>query len=492
MTLVSEAIASHARQHPTRPALLGADQALGYAQLHSQVSRTADQLLLSGARCLAIDLDNGPLWAILDLAAQLAEITLVPIPAYFSAGQLRHTLECAGVEAVICENPRRYTGLDGMNSTVTPWELAGGIRYRVSLAPSTASALPMGTSKITFTSGSTGTPKGVCLSAQGMERVCTALAAVTAASASDRHLCLLPLPTLLENIGGLYVPLLAGACTILPPLADVGLNGSSQLDPQRMAAALAEHEASTAITVPAMLRCLLAALAAGAPRPQALRYLAVGGAAIAPQLLEQAEALGLPVRQGYGLSECASVVAVNSPADNRIGSVGGPLPHVQLEFADDGEILIRDPGFLGYLGSDEASDGLWPTGDLGRLDADGFLHLTGRKKNIFITAFGRNVSPEWVEAELTAQPALLQATVFGEGRPWNSAVIVSRASDAEVETALAAANAGLPDYAQVRRWLRASTPFLPDNGQATANGRPRRDAIHTRYAGALEALYAKE
>jgi long-subunit acyl-CoA synthetase (AMP-forming) len=127
---------------------------------------------------------------------------------------------------------------------------------------------------------------------------------------------------------------------------------------------------------------------------------------------------------------------------------------------------------------------------LGRLDADGFLHVEGRRKHVLITSFGRNVAPEWPEAELLAGAALAQAAVFGEGRPQLCAVLVPApaASDAAIAEQVGAANARLPDYARIGQWVRAETPFAPRNGLATANGRVRRDAVWERYRERFDAL----
>ena len=146
--------------------------------------------------------------------------------------------------------------------------------------------------------------------------------------------------------------------------------------------------------------------------------------------------------------------------------------------------------FLGYVG-EAPRDPLAAvaTGDTGYLDADGFLHLDGRKKNLFVTAYGRNVAPEWVERELCLMPAILQAAIFGEARPFNVAVIVSRAPDPQVEAALSAVNAALPDYARVTAWLRADAPFSVANSQLTPNGRLRRAAILAAYGERINRFY---
>jgi pyrroloquinoline quinone (PQQ) biosynthesis protein C len=318
----------------------------------------------------------------------------------------------------------------------------------------------------------------VCLGAAQQHALAQALAAATRPLALERHLCLLPLPVLLENVAGARTALLAGADCVLPPLASVGLTGATGFDPLACLAAIEREQAESVILLPQMLLALTAALEAGAPRPARLRFAAVGGAKVAPALIERARAAGLPVYEGYGLTECGSVVALNLPDADRPGSVGRPLAHVRVEIGGDREIVVCGER----------------TGDLGRLDDDGFLYVDGRRKHVLITSFGRNVAPEWPEAELTAGGAIAQAAVFGEARAQLCAVIVPRtagATDAALAAEVRRVNARLPDYARIALWLRADAPFGAADGLATANGRVRRDAVWSRYAGRLESLYAQ-
>ena len=219
-------------------------------------------------------------------------------------------------------------------------------------------------------------------------------------------------------------------------------------------------DATTLILVPQQLLALVRAIEAGAAAPASLRVVAVGGASVSPRLIHRAVALGLPVYEGYGLSECGSVVALNRAGAARPGSVGRPLPGVDIQVSDRGELVVSGRGYLGYVGEvPRAADAPVATGDLGHFDADGYLHLDGRSKNLIVTAFGRNVSPEWIERELTVAPAITQAAVFGDGRVSLSAVIASTASDDEIDAAVAAVNAMLPDYARITHWLRAEPSF---------------------------------
>ncbi len=477
MSLVLEALTRHACVRGHALAVQGGAASLTYHALHRAVLRTAEYLRRRGVRVMGLALDNGPAWAVWDLAAQHAGITVVPVPEFFTSEQRLHMLADAGVQAVVELGDDRLLPVAGC-----AWR---------ALRPD-AVQVPAHTAKVTYTSGTTGRPKGVCLTQGAIDRVVKSLAEAVAAETSDRHLALLPLAVLLENIGGLYVPLYAGATALLEPLSRVGVTGSSGLAPERMLAALDTTRATTAIMVPALLEAVLRAMSQGLTAPAGLRYLAVGGATVSPHLLARARALGLPAYQGYGLSERASVVAVNRPGDDDPATVGRPLGHVRLGLAGDGEVLVHAEGFLGYLGDAPPADPWWPTGDLGRLDEHGRLHIVGRKKDVFITAFGRNVSPAWIEAELTAEAAITQAAVFGEARPRNVAVLVSSAPDGVIEAALARANRRLPDYAHVHRWLRADEPFTPANGLATCNGRVRRPAIAARYAACIASLFDEE
>lgn len=493
-------ILEQCQRQPGAIALAGVEHSLTYHDLAVTLAQASAQLNTLPGKVIGLALDNSPLWAVLDLAGLHAGATIIPLPFFFSAEQIAHSIRDAGISSILTDQPEQYQKLlsaAGIETeSVTRHEVSGLPYCEIRLRSIAARPLPVGTVKVTYTSGTTGHPKGVCLSADALQQVATSLLQATRGKPADRHVCVLPLATLLENLAGVYVPLLAGATCHLLPLAQVGLSGSSGLDIKKMLAALIQCRATTTILTPQLLHALVAAIAAGHPAPAQLRFVAIGGAPVSTRLLEQAEILGVPVFEGYGLSECASVVALNTEAERCIGSVGKPLPHARIKFAADGEIMVAGATLLGYTRQPEFTDEFWPTGDIGHLDDRGFLHLTGRKKNIFITSFGRNVSPEWVERELTLHPAIAQAAVFGEARPWNVAVIVPRGNSPEtiaaVEQAIAEANHVLPDYARVKYWLPAQTPFLPQNGQLTANGRLKREAIWALYQSGIEQLYKEK
>ncbi len=443
-----------------------------------------------GAHRVALALDNGADWVAWDLALLASGRVCVPVPGFFSPQQQAHVLDSAGIDTLIGD-PAVAARVEGFAAVTDDGAAAKtGVGSIFRRTPRSVPALPTGTVKITYTSGTTGQPKGVCLDAAAQLAVARSLAAVSTACAVERHLCVLPLATLLENVGGVYAAFLAGACVDVVPQSELGLSGASGFDVARFMRTLHARQPHSLILLPQLLLALVAAVEQGAEPPASLRFAAVGGARVAPGLLRRAEALGIPAFEGYGLSECASVVCVNTPGARRIGTVGRPLAHAAVRLAADGEVEVRGARMLGYLG-ESAPTGDWlPTGDLGHFE-DGFLVLHGRKKHQFVTAFGRNVNPEWVEAELAEQAPIAQAWVHGEALAANFAVIVPRraeCSDDEVDAAIAATNAVLPDYARVQRWLRADAPFTPANGLLTANGRLRRAALAERYLARIAAV----
>lgn len=474
-----DALRSKLVRHGARPALRGEGEEISYARLLEAIAERRGVLEAVGARRVALALDNGPQWALWDLALLAGGQVCVPLPGFFSPTQQMHVLDSAGIDTLIVDPAAASATLFAGFVPVAP-----GILQRT---PLQLPALPAGTAKITYTSGSTGQPKGVCLSAAAQLAVAHSVAQIGEGGAVERHLGVLPLATLLENIAGLYAGLLAGARVELLPMRTIGFSGGGGFDPARFLQTLHAHRPHSLILLPQMLLALVGAAEQGHALPAGLRFVAVGGGQVSPRLLQRAEALGLPVYEGYGLSECASVVCLNTPSARRIGTVGRPLPHAGVRIGDDGEVQVRGARMLGYLGEappDALAAEAWlGTGDLGHFD-DGFLVLHGRRKHQFITAYGRNVNPEWVEAELVQQGAIAQAWVHGEACPENLAVLVPRradCSDVELEAAVAAANAGLPDYACAHRWLRAEAPFTLANGLLTANGRLRRAALAAHY-----------
>lgn len=470
MSAVLEAIARQAGQAGDRTALTDGESVLSYRQLEDAIARAADELQARcpGTKPVATIMDNSAAWVVLDLALVRLARVHIPLPPFFTDAQRQHALASAGAGHLIMPAPAAPEALQ-----------ICGTSLRVLALDLPAVPLPPATAKITYTSGSTGTPKGVCLSQAMMEETAQTICSVVGAEHAKLHLAVLPLAVLLENIAGLYAVLLAHGAYACPPLGSIGFEKPFAPDFLSLADGLRRSEATSAILVPELLRGLVGALAATRQTLPSLRFLAVGGASVSPRLLAQAAMLGLPVHEGYGLSEAGSVVTLNRPGKARPGTAGPFLPHVAAQISSDGELIITHPVFLGYVGGGAAPTHL-ATGDVVELDGGGHVAIRGRKSNTIITGFGRNISPEWVERELLAQPAIRQAMVYGDGSASLSALIVPMATDVttnEVASAVAAANGQLPEYAAVQNW-RLVGPFTPLNGQLTANGRLRRQAIH--------------
>ncbi|MBJ7556206.1 AMP-binding protein [Marinomonas spartinae] len=461
-------------------ALESSQQSLTYQQLADAVTARQTWLQAQSIQTLAIAMDNCVEWVLFDLACQQAGLCCVPVPSFFSPAQTSHLLTQSGIELLLTEDSSEQTN-------ETPFQQVFMQRFQVDTPP----VMPQGTHKITFTSGTTGSPKGVCLSTQSQQTVAQSLAE-TVAIPQVRHLCLLPLTTLLENVAGVYAPLLVGGTVILASQSDRGFSGSRLTQPQNMLALISQQQPHSVILVPELLSLFVGACLQGWQPPSSLQFIAVGGGKVAPGLLNKARALGLPVYQGYGLSECASVVALNTPQEEVLSSAGKVLPHNQLRIEDD-ELIVSGNLFLGYLNQ---PDSFYPqevhTGDLVRLDQH-FLTIEGRRKNVLINSFGRNISPEWVEAELMATGCFREVLVFGDALPCCGALLTplhEAISEQQIAHCLQITNQGLPDYAQIVHWITLSQPFISIDGLVTATGKPIRDKILTHFQQEIAALYA--
>ncbi|MGH6995964.1 MAG: AMP-dependent synthetase/ligase, partial [Stellaceae bacterium] len=250
-----------------------------------------------------------------------------------------------------------------------------------------------------------------------------------------------------------------------------------------------------------------------------LRAMVSGGAALNPEIGRFFLALGLRLLQGYGQTEAAPVISANPPDRIKIDTVGLPVVGVQIGFAEDGEILVRGDNVMkGYWNDAEATaralaDGWLHTGDVGRLDNEGFLVITDRKKDFIKTSGGEMVAPARIEGCLTLQPEIGQAMVAGDRQPYLVAVLVpsqhlidesarrNRAANTPLvdrpdirealAAALARANASLAPFERIRRFLVANEPFTTANHQMTPTLKIRRHVIRQAYDEALSALYEK-
>jgi long-chain acyl-CoA synthetase len=230
-----------------------------------------------------------------------------------------------------------------------------------------------------------------------------------------------------------------------------------------------------------------------------------GAAPISVETLRFLHGLGIPLMEVWGMSETSGAATCCTPEANRVGTVGKPIPGVDVKLGDDGEIFVRGPILLsGYLQPDGSvaspldSEGWLATGDVGTLDADGYLTITDRKKELIITSGGKNIAPTLIESHLTAHPAIGFAAAIGDRRPYVTALIVldpdavhSPETRAAVDEAVANANKKLSRVEQVKKYTILSGPWTPDTGEVTPKLSLRRRIITDRYAQVIEDMYTE-
>jgi long-chain acyl-CoA synthetase len=231
-----------------------------------------------------------------------------------------------------------------------------------------------------------------------------------------------------------------------------------------------------------------------------------GAAPLSPDVMEFFHALGVPVIEGYGLTETASSAAVNEADDFRIGTVGRAVEGTEIRLADDGEILIRsDSVFAGYYKEPEATeaalteDGWLRTGDVGEIDEDGFLRITDRKKDIIITAGGKNIAPQNLENALKSSRFVSHAIVVGDRRPYVTALltldeaeVASSGRDAQklVQELVDEVNRDRTRVEQIKRFVILPRDFSQEEGEVTPTLKLRRNVIHEHFADEIDRLYA--
>jgi long-chain acyl-CoA synthetase len=248
-----------------------------------------------------------------------------------------------------------------------------------------------------------------------------------------------------------------------------------------------------------------------------------GGAPLGRDVAEFFWGAGIPIYEGYGLTETSPVVAVNTPGALKLGTVGKPIPGIEVRIADDGEILVRGPNVMrGYWNAPQATaeaidaEGWFHTGDIGTLDEDGFLHITDRKKEILVNAYGKNIAPAPIENLLKASPYIGHAVLIGDRRNYLTALLVPDFESLEAwaakqgigaaggdrkalvahpeARALYAAevervNEGLAHYEQIVRWALLPDDFSVETGELTPTQKVKRRVIDKKYAAEIEALY---
>ncbi len=528
--------------------------------------------LATGAR-VAVMLPNGPDWVCFDLAALALGLVVVPVYRDDRPDNAAYVLEHSGAALLLVETaaqwqallPHGYLGAlervvlaqgdadDDRVLSLDHWLPEHG-EFGVECTDAEALA------SIVYTSGTTGRPKGVMLSHRNMLWNAAAAEAMAPVTLDDLFLSFLPLSHTLERTIGYYLPLLAGAAVAfgrgIQQLADdlVVVRPTVLVSVprvfERSAIAIREGIGQRPGPVQWLFDATLKlgwrdferaqGRASGTPllatlpflrrqvaRPVLdrlggrLRLAICGGAALPPDVARLFISLGLPLLQGYGLTEASPVLAVNTLAENRPDSVGLPLPDVELRLGPSDELLAKSPGVMaGYWHDAEATAAV--------LDADGWLHtgdiaaqrgrhwyITGRLKDIIVLANGEKVPPVDIEHALMLDPLINQALLVGEGRPYLAAVLVLHRKqwadlavglglDANAPASLADPRAeqavltrvesalhAFPGYARLRRVHLTLDEWTEANGLLTATQKTRRGQLIDRYREAVEGLYRR-
>lgn len=444
------------------------------------------------------------------------------------------TLIC--FEDITLKTPTRTLMVTSWDKALEKVDISISSEVRETLDPDDLSCL-------IYTSGTGGLPKGVMLThrsiSTNVEDVRQMLERADLVK-GQRFLSLLPLSHSYEHTGGLHLPVRMGAeiwycesvdqvssnlqeakptlMIAVPRLYEVlydrierGLKAkgglSEKLFRNAVALGLKKLDGGRLTLTEKIADRILERLVRAKVRQRLggrLRYFCSGGAPLNPDIGRFFLAIGVGILQGYGQTEASPVISLNPPDDIRISTVGIPMSSVDLILDDDGQILIRgDMVMKGYWNKpDETAetikDGWLHTGDIGQIDDDGYLMITGRKKEIIVNSGGDNIAPARVEAMLCIHADIEQAMLTGDKRPWLAAVIVPSSEintlpKAEQHKRLKMAcdniNANLSKMEKIRRFVIADEPFTIDNGEMTPTLKVRRHVVMKRYAKTLDELY---
>ncbi len=413
---------------------------------------------------------------------------------------------------------------------------------------------------IIYTSGTTGNPKGVMLSHRNVLANVEGATARVDINEQDLLLSYLPFCHSYERTAGYYTAFSCGATVALAESIEAIAKNMQEVRPTVMTSVPRLFERiqqrilnNVSKQPPLRQRIFYWALEVGKKKFQAeqagkvplalqlrhqladrlvfakirertggrLRFFVSGGAPLVKEVGEFFFALGIPIYEGYGLTEASPVISVNYPGNVELGTVGPPLPNVEVEIAEDGEILARGPSIMQGYFKDEAAtreaideEGWLHTGDIGYINAAGRLVITDRKKNIFVSSGGKNIAPQPIENALTLSPYIDQAVLIGDGREYNVALIVpdfeqlkEYAQQAQITYAdereliehpeirtliqreIKKQQKSFSKYEQVRKFALLAEPFSVDNGMLTPTLKVRRHVIERTYQSIIEQLY---
>ncbi|KYC40987.1 hypothetical protein WA1_25120 [Scytonema hofmannii PCC 7110] len=447
---------------------------------------------------------NSPEWVAADLALMLSGATEVPIPLAFSAMQAKNLLTCIDICLVDTPGADRLAtwseqGEANLDYKAVHMNLRTLLDSSKDVTQYTNVAIAKEQEficKIIHTSGTTGNPKGVKIRSNGLWDLIASLRRKVKPNTYARYLSIVPLSLLIEQVTAIYMTLSDGGTLVfLPP--EIPLLGSAGVTAKELLPYLRYAAPSSMTLPPSMVEAIDGYCKANTYRTKKELFqqlfgrteppfLACGGAPTSPTILSHLAANGIVIYEGYGLSENSSVVSWNVPGCIKVGTVGKPLDHVQVKVSDEGELLVKSSSlFAGYTTTDPSScdlsaDGWLKTGDIAAIDNEGFICIYGRKKNVIVTANGRNVSPEWVESKYKTLSYVEEAVIFGNGlEKIYGFFVIDKNFDVSVakENIAAFGEQNFSEVEQVSEIFITSSTDEVYRNYFTVTGRPIRDKI---------------
>ncbi len=541
-----------------------------YAEQVRTVARALIALGLPKHGTVAILGFNRPEWVIFDHAAMMAGGAPAGIYTTCSPDEVQYIIHHAEAHVVLVEDAMQLAkvkarraelpllktivvmrGASGTGDDVITWDelLARGEAGALDsdLDARLAAIQPTDLATLIYTSGTTGPPKGVMLSHENLAWTARLTVDLAGRRTDEVSVSYLPLSHIAEQMCTLHMPATGGstvwfaeaidkvpdAIKAARPTAFFGVPRIWEKFHAVLAGKLGELTgAKKALVawargvctrvhgyrdrgeaVPTGLelqyklanKLVLAKLKAAMGFDRA-RELVSGAAPIAPDVLAFFQSIDLPIREIYGQSEGSGPTSYNLPGKTKLGTVGPPLPGVQVKIGEDGEILVKGPNiFLGYYKEPEATaealrDGYLCSGDLGAFDKEGFLSITGRKKEIIITAGGKNIAPKNIEAALKESPLIGEAVVIGDRRKYLTVLLtlddvtagkLDRAAiERAIQTRIDEVNQTLARVEQVKKFAILPRPFGIDTGELTPTMKIKRKVVASKFAREIDAMYA--
>ncbi len=518
------------------------------SQFAEQVRRAAGALRARGIRAgdsVAILSYNRPEWAIADYAILVIGAVTVPIYSTLPADQIEFILNDSGAKLVFAENADQIAKLGGRPAIAfegaagTPFDefLKAGAVTLDELRRDAATVVPDAMATIIYTSGTTGTPKGVMLSHGNLASNLIATDAMIRFTRDDVALSFLPLShsferltdfalfykgatiayaesidKLAQNIGEVRPTMMAAVPRVYEKFHAKILDGVRQQSPRAQSifhwatavGGLCGDFARRGVTPPLGLRFRrwiadkLVFRKLRAKLGGRMRLFISGSAPLSREITEFFWSTGLPLIEGYGLTETSPVIAVNAEGATRLGTVGRVIPGVTVKIAEDGEILCKGPNVMkGYYNRAEDTaavmkDGWFCTGDIGELDADGYLKITDRKKDLLKTSGGKYIAPQPIENKLKLKQGILNAVVIGDRQKFAAALIVAApgVTNEQVQAGVDAVNKDLAHHETLKKWARVEKDFTIEAGELTPTLKVKRRVVEKKYADLIAKLYA--